>query len=251
MIAVALGHKDSFKTTRILAQQANAAHFTKQLEEFVKTETEVEMDGAIIASVNTSLTDIVEQAVTNLPGAVPLMVSASLKMRLDLSGYDTSLIGSDRIAACEAALCKYPLPAIVFDFGTATTINVIDKDGKYLGGSILPGLLTGAKALSSNTALLPLLSVPAEQTELVPLIGTNTMECIQSGTIHGNAAMFDGMIARISQQVGGATVIATGGYAKYVLPLCCSTYVYDEHLLITGLYELHGGNSRKKEKGDF
>ena len=240
MIAAALGDRESFTTTRILVLASEAAEFTKRLEEFIETQA-TKVSGAIIASVNPNMTEMVERVVTKLFGVSPFHVSTSLDMRLDLSNYDTSLIGSDRIAVCEAAICKYALPAVVFDFGTATTINVIDKSGKYLGGSILPGLLTGAKALAVNTALLPLSGL-TDQFEPVPLIGQNTMECIQSGIIHGNAAMFDGMIERISQQIGEVSVIVTGGYAKYLLPMCRSAHVYDENLLITGLYELYKGN---------
>jgi len=189
----------------------------------------------IISSVNPGLTGYLENAVNEVFSFTPKMVNASMNMKLDLSHYDTSLIGSDRIVVCEAAIAKYTTPLIVFDFGTATTINVVDHNGCFLGGSILPGLVMGINALSKDTALLPLVAFSPH----TPLIGKNTPECIASGTIFGSAAMLDGMVARIEKLLGQeVTVIITGGNAEYITPFCECRITYEPNLLIEGLYIL-------------
>ena len=217
----------------------------EELEEFLSGAEGEPVTGAVISSVNPELTGAFERAVKDLLGAAPLRVSAQMNMKLDLSCYDTGLIGSDRIAVCEAAVHKYKLPAIVFDFGTATTINVIDKNGRFSGGSILPGLITGAKALAGNTAQLPLSDPDMLEKTAAPLIGRDTRECIKSGVIHGNAAMFDGMTERIQEHTGEARVIVTGGGAEYVLPFCRAAYVYEPELLVEGLFFLYNLNLQK------
>jgi len=192
--------------------------------------------GAVICSVSPGLTDFLHDVVKDLLGVSPLIVDSYMDMKLDLSNYDTKLIGSDRIAVCEAAISKYSLPAIVFDFGTATTINVIDENNRYLGGSIMSGLMTGINSLAKNTAQLPAVDLE----ENVNLIGRNTKDCLTSGAIFGNAAMFDGMVLRIEKEIKRKTnVIVTGGYAGFVLPFCNCEHVFDKELLVYGLFELY------------
>ena len=159
-----------------------------------------EIEGAIISSVNPLLTPYLENVILNLLKVKPVIVNPNMNMKLDLSEYDTSLLGNDRIAICEGALSKYDSPIIIFDFGTATTINVIDKYGCFLGGSILPGIVMGLNALNSNTAQLPLGELKSiGLNDEIPLIGKNTKECIMSGAILGNAAMLDDMVLRIQE----------------------------------------------------
>lgn len=198
------------------------------------------IDSVIISSVNPKLTHYLEESAKKIFSLSPLTVCASTSMKLNLSGYDTSLIGSDRIAVCEAAAVLYALPAIVFDFGTATTINIIDENSRFLGGSILPGLMMGINSLAKNTALLPHSEVPSS----VVLIGRNTRECIASGAVFGNAAMLDGMTARIESLLGKkASIIVTGGNANYILPHCETKVIYHPELLLEGLFCIISNNN--------
>lgn len=195
--------------------------------------------GVILSSVNPRLTNHLEGAVNEVFLISPITINASMNMKLNLSCYDTSQIGSDRIAICEAAISKHHAPLIVFDFGTATTINVIDKNGCFIGGSILSGLMMGINALAKDTAQLP----QSEPGSEALLIGRNTQECIVSGAIFGNAAMLDGMAARIEKLLGQkATVIITGGNANYVLPVCKTPMIHDPDLLFEGLHILYQCN---------
>ena len=202
--------------------------------------------GIIISSVNPTITDKLMLAAYELFSLSPTIVRPIMNMKLNLSNYDTKLIGSDRIAICEAAVEKYTLPIIVFDFGTATTINVIDSSGYFLGGSILAGVSMGLDALKNDTAQLPhtiLSDLPFSSGKL-NLIGHNTNQCLISGALFGNAAMLDGMTERIESLLGQKTnIILTGGNAKYIIPLCRSNVIHEPELLIDGSYLLYLQNS--------
>ncbi|MBR3095865.1 MAG: type III pantothenate kinase, partial [Clostridia bacterium] len=104
-----------------------------------------------------------------------------------------SQVGADLITAAVAAKAKYPLPCLVADLGTATKIIAIDKDGKFLGCTIAPGVKISLNALASGTALLPAISFTMPE----KAIGTDTIECMQSGLVFGTAAMLDGMVQRM------------------------------------------------------
>ena len=204
-----------------------------------------DVEGVIISSVVPTLTPHLIEAVQELFGVTPVVVKSDMNMALDLSAYNKKQLGNDRIAVCEAAIAKYTVPAIIFDFGTATTINIVDAKGQFLGGSILAGVTMGLDALSKNTAQLPKGDITQSH---VPLIGSNTQDCLISGAVYGNAAMMSGMINRIENELGQkVTVLVTGGNSRFVLPFCESTFIYDENLQIKGLYELYnkncGGNS--------
>lgn len=221
----------------------------ESLQEFVRVideslleigESRKNINGAIISSVNPGLTHHLICALGEMFSFFPLIVNAEMNMKIDLSGYDTGLLGSDRIAICEAAFERYQLPAIVFDFGTATTINVIDRSGHFFGGSILTGMTMGLSALSKNTAQLPEVEFFIDNPAL---IGRNTRECLFSGAVFGNAAMLDGMVQRIEEFLGQVvTVLVTGGAANEIIPYCRTNIIYEPELLIEGLYLLYDRN---------
>ena len=143
-----------------------------------------------------------------------------------------------------AALHSHKPPLIVVDMGTATTISVIDGAGRFLGGAIAPGVKLSLNALSGGTSLLPHISLDAPK----KCIGTNTIACMQSGSIFGTAAMLDGMIDRMEKELGcPATVVATGGLAGSVIPCCSHEIVYDENLLLEGLAVLWEKNRKDRK----
>lgn len=226
----------------------NVARYPAELinstEDFIKiinsgTYTE-EIKGIIISSVNPKLTPYLTEAVKIIFSLSPVIVNSTMKMKLDLSLYDTKLLGSDRIAVCEAAIAKYKMPVVIFDFGTATTINIVDHKNKFLGGSILTGISMGLNALYSKTAQLPDIHLSAES----PLMGLNTKDCITSGAVFGNASMLDGMVQRIQESlVQKAVIIVTGGHAGSILQACRTEVIYEPELLISGLFELYEENN--------
>jgi type III pantothenate kinase len=195
--------------------------------------------GTVFASVNPYLSAYLEEAVIKVLSKPPVIISPFLNIKLDLAGYEVSDIGNDRIAVCEAAISKFHAPLIVFDFGTATTINIVDSQGRFLGGSIMPGLMMGVGALAKDTAQLP----KTELSAYTPLMGRNARECIASGAVFGNASMLEGMVRRINEKLGQkAKVIITGGNADYIIPLCNIPVAHEPDLLFEGLLVIYRAN---------
>ena len=142
-------------------------------------------------------------------------------------------VGLDIIAGCMTVKEKYSLPAIVVDMGTGTTLTAMDKAGRILGVSIVPGILVALEALIARTGL------PADKSLVAPakVIGTNTADSIASGVVFGNAFMMDGMISAFEKEMGTqCNVYCTGGGSKYVMPLCQHPNIINENLLLEGLY---------------
>ena len=149
-------------------------------------------------------------------------------------------VGSDLIVAAVAAVDRYEGPIIIVDMGTATTITVVDRAGSYIGGVILPGVNVALNSLVSNTAQLPRINLDIPKR----VIGKNTIECMRNGIMYGNAATIDGIIDRMEAELGEkATLIATGGMARFITPLCNHKIIYDPDLLIRGLLILYRQNT--------
>lgn len=198
-------------------------------------------DGAIICSVVPPLTDIFKIAVERITGCNALVVGAGVKTGLSILIENPASLGSDLVAVSVAAMAEYPLPAIVIDMGTATTLTVVDEGNKFLGGAIAPGVALSLNALSAGTSLLQKVQIEAPK----KCISGTTTTCMQSGAVYGSAAMLDGMIDRFEQELGRkASLIATGGIAAKIVPLCRHEIVYDENLLLRGLGIIYKKNQR-------
>ena len=198
-------------------------------------------EGAIICSVVPPLTDIFRSAVEEITGHRALVVGTGVKTGLNVMIDNPGTLGSDIVAASVAAMADFPLPVIVFDMGTATTITVVDKGNKFLGGAIVPGVALSMNALSAGTSLLQ--KVPIEAPK--KCISTTTTECMQSGAVYGNAAMLDGMIDRFEAELGvKCSLVATGGIAARIVPHCKHQIAYDENLLLRGLGIIYRKNQR-------
>lgn len=198
-------------------------------------------EGAIICSVVPPLTEIFRTAVESITGQKALVVGSGVKTGLNILIENPASLGSDIVAVSVGAMTDYPLPVIVLDMGTATTITVVDKGNRYLGGAIVPGVALSINALSSGTSLLQ--KVPVEAPP--KCICTTTTQSMQSGAVFGNAAMIDGMVERFEQELGcKASVVATGGIAAKIIPHCKREVVYDENLLLRGLGIIHKRNKR-------
>ena len=148
-------------------------------------------------------------------------------------------VGSDLIVNAVAAIHEHKAPLIIIDMGTATTISVVDKNQNYIGGMIIPGIRISLDALTSRTSQLPRISLDAPK----KIIGKNTIDCMKSGVLNGNASCIDGMIDRIEKELGEhATVIATGGLAKSIIPHCVKDIIIDDELLLKGLWLIYQKN---------
>ena len=198
-----------------------------------------DIDDAIISSVVPPVTGSARRAVKMITGKDPMVIGNGLKVGLEILIDNPKQLGSDLIVDAAAVVAKYSLPAVIIDMGTATTISVVDEGAKYLGGVIMPGPRTSIQALAANAAQLPSISIE----EPASLIGRNTVDCMRSGVVLGHAAALDGMIDRIEAELGRkTTIIATGGLAPVILPNCIHEIIYDDDLLISGLYEIYKNN---------
>lgn len=197
------------------------------------------LDGAIVSSVVPPLNRTIIAAIRKITGITAKLVGSGMKTGLNILMDNPRSVGSDMIVNSIGALAQYQPPLIIIEMGTATTMSVIDPNGRYIGGAILPGLRVSMDSLSSSTAQLPRISLDTPK----KVIGKNTTDCMRSGIIYGNAAMLDGMLTRIEQELGQpATAVATGGIAKVILPLCSHEIIYDGELLMKGLLALYEKN---------
>ena len=200
-----------------------------------------QVEGSIISSVVPPLSNIVKTALTKLIPKEPLIVGpgvTGLSIRID----NPTQLGSDLVVTAVAAIAAYPVPSIIIDMGTATTFSVINDKRQYIGGAIAPGAAVALNSLSSQTSQLPFISLEAPK----HVIGSNTIDCMKSGSLFGNAAMIDGMIRRIKKEIGeNAIVVATGGIAPAILPYCEETISYDPDLMLKGLALIYKKNQTR------
>ena len=204
----------------------------------VKTE---QLEGAIIASVVPQVLNSFQTAVKKLTGKGALVVGPGLKTGLNILLENPSQTGADLVVGCVAALREHKPPMIVVDMGTATTMVALDRNGALIGGCICPGVKISMDALTERAALLPGLQLDQPK----KAIGRNTIDCMRSGIMMGAACMLDGMVQRMEEELGAkATVVVTGGIAKFIVPMCRTPMIYDKDLLLKGLAALYRDNRR-------
>ena len=191
------------------------------------------IDGAIVASVVPTLTGAWNRAIAAALGFEALVCRADTAGKLFKTSYDNpSEIGADRVADAVAARSLYGAPVVVVDFGTATNLEVIDKEGRFVGGIIAPGLETSAAALFSHATKLPTIDL----VDPGSAIGKNTVHAMQSGIVYGEADRVDGFVHRVFEELGyRAPVVATGGLATTMAPLCATVTDVNPELTLEGL----------------
>lgn len=198
------------------------------------------LEGAILASVVSELTEVLRSAVDLVIHKTPIVVGAGIKTGVNIKIDDPGQLGADLVVDAVAATAKYPRPLIIFDLGTADTMSVIEADGRFLGGAIMAGPRVSVDALSTRTSQLPHidLDIPGR------VIGTNTVTAMQSGAIYGHAALVDGLIDRVEAELGKpvASVVATGGLAGVIVPHCRRAITVDENLMLDGLAIIYEKN---------
>ncbi len=193
----------------------------------------------IISSVVPPVFNSVRTGVMKVIGKQPLVVGPGLKTGLNIHMDVPSQVGSDRIVIAVAALAEYKAPLILLDMGTATTIEVVEPENQYMGGIIFPGVKISLDALTSRAAQLPGISLDKPK----HVIGKNTVDCMRSGMLYGTAAMIDGLIERIEEELGhSSTLIATGGMAQFITPLCKRQIILEKDLLLKGLNIIYKKN---------
>lgn len=206
-----------------------------------------DIEDCIISSV---VPPVFNSVCTGLKKAIrkdPLVVGPGIKTGLNIQVDSPSQVGSDRIVVGVAALAEYKPPLILLDMGTATTIDVVGRGNTYQGGCIIPGVRISLDALASRAAQLPGINIDKPK----KVIGKNTVDCMRSGIMYGTAAMMDGMLDRVEEELGEkTTVIATGGMAQFIVPLCKREIHLEKDLLLKGLNIIYKKNLAERKKED-
>lgn len=187
--------------------------------------------GVVLSSVVPTATEALRDMVSRYFRFDAVIVEPGVKTGIPVLTDNPREVGADRIVNALAAFTKYGGPAIVVDFGTATTFDVVSENGELLGAAIAPGLQLGARALFEHAARLPIVELVAPKAPY----GKNTVDSMQAGLVFGYAAMVDGMVERISKDLGEPTVVATGGLAPNVIGECKTVDHHDPWLTLEGL----------------
>lgn len=200
---------------------------------------------AAVSSVVLPLTDKFKEAIEKYLKVPVFVVSAKTKTGVILDVEKPKEVGADRIANAYAAYKLHKAPAVVVDFGTATTFDVVSEDGRFIGGIIAPGIGISAEALSSFTSLLPKVNIEAPKV----VIGRNTIDNMLSGLVRGHAAMIDGLMLSIEEELGmPVTKIATGGFSKMIENCMKKPFdFYNPDLTLEGIRLLYELNSSSVE----
>jgi len=226
-------------TDRTRTSDQYGVEIKNMLEAFGVSRSDI--SDCIISSVVPPVFNSVRTGVLKVIGKQPMVVGPGLKTGLNIHVDVPSQVGSDRIVIAVAALAEYEAPLVLMDMGTATTIEVVEPENVYMGGVIFPGVMVSLDALTSRAAQLPGISLDKPKS----VIGKNTVDCMRSGMMYGTAAMIDGIVDRIEEELGHkSTLIATGGMARFITPLCRHNIILERDLLLKGLNIIYKKNKR-------
>lgn len=229
------------------SERITTSHSKTAREYFISFRNALEMnslnndiiEGAVISSVVPSLTYIVKEALDEIVSGQIIIAGYNVKTDLNIMIDNPAQLGTDRIVDAVGVINEYPLPAVIIDMGTATTVSVVDENKNFIGGMIMAGVKISLDALTGKTSQLPQVSFDTPHN----IIGKNTVDCIKSGIINGTAACLDGVISRIEKSLGkSVTAVATGGLADLIVPYCERAIICDENLLLKGLVSIYEKN---------
>jgi len=198
-----------------------------------------DIKSAVISSVVKNVGSKVIEAIKKYCEIMPIIVGIDTKVNFNLKIDEGQIVGADLITGAVAVVEKYKLPAIVFDFGTATTVSVIDREANFIGGIISPGIGISCEALSGITGLPKI-----EFNKPNSIIGKNTIDSMLSGAIYGAASFIDGMTERIQKEIGEeCTIIVTGGLGEKIIDYTKNEVILNKDLLLEGLLIINKMNS--------
>ena len=205
------------------------------------------IDAIAIASVVPPLNYTLKTMAESYFHLTPLFVDNLVNSGLKILYEPASDVGADRIVDAVAAIEKYGAPCIIVDFGTATTFDVINELGEYVGGVITPGIMISADALFQRTAKLPRVDIKRPDR----VVGSSTVGAMQSGLYHGYTALVDGMLEKIIAEIGGSPhVVATGGLARLIATGSSFIKAVDDTLTLRGLRIIYERNHSKNSAAD-
>jgi type III pantothenate kinase len=198
------------------------------------------IDGAAIASVVPCVNTRISRFFKRYLKISPLIISSKTKCNLKFGYHNPRTLGADRIANVVGALARYENNLIVLDFGTATTLDVVFRNGNYLGGIITPGIEMSFEIIANKTGLLPRVSMRKPRN----IIGRSTKECIQSGIFNGTVAMIDGLIQRIEKDHRKKFLtVATGGWGRFMTSQIKKIKYFDQDLGLYGILKIYNYNA--------
>ncbi len=198
-----------------------------------------ELKGGIISSAVPPVTGTIRNAAAKVIGKELLVVGPGVKTGLDIRIDNPAQLGPDLVVGAVAGIEEYGCPLVIIDMGTATTFTVVNEKRQVICGRILPGVGVALDSLTNRTSQLPKISLDPPK----KLIGSNTVDCMKSGVLYGNACCADGMIGRIREELGTELhVVATGGMAKHIIPHCREEIHMDDALLLKGLNLIYQRN---------
>lgn len=187
---------------------------------------------SVVPALTTALTDMARDSLD----VEPLVVGPDLDLGISIEYFDPNEVGPDRLANAVAVHETVEGPALVVDFGTATTFDAVTADGRYLGGAIAPGVMTSAENLFRRGALLPRVALAAPPR----VMGRSTEEAMRSGIVYGTVGQVDGIVRRMLEEWGeNPVVIATGGLADAIAELSETVDTVEQDLTLIGLAAVH------------
>ena len=241
---LAEGRSGQLQTWRIETHIGeDAAAFAEAMRAALGDDRCQAISGAMIASVVPAVTQGVKEGVRLVADVVPLVVGdpdVDLGIRVNID--QPSQAGADRLVNAVGAQVHHSLPAIILDFGTATTLDLVAEDGVYEGGIIAPGVELSIDALDAAAAQLPRLALRPFDADL-PILGKNTVTAMESGIFWGYVSMIDGLLARLRARYGDVSLVATGGLAGLFAQHLSSKPTVDTDLTVKGLFEIYARNS--------
>lgn len=244
-----------FEGSKLKVSFRNATQLNRTSDEYgtillnmlaIKGISPAEIGGAIISSVVPVLNYTIQHMCAGYLGIEPLMVGAGLKTGHNLRVDDAREVGADRIANDVGAIRKYGAPLVVIDFGTATTFNVINDAGEFIGGAVAPGIRGSMDSLVSGTAKLPRVEIETPKS----VIGKNTTTNLQAGLVFGFAGLVDYIVKKIKREMKrpDMPVVATGGFSEIIAKeVSCIDHV-DKLLTLQGLKYLYDLNTTEVRK---
>jgi len=203
------------------------------------------ISGIAISSVVPPATPALEEMTLHHFGIKPLFIEPTMDFGMPVRYHPPEDVGADRVVNAVAAYEQFGGPAIVVDFGTATTFDAISEQGEYVGGVIAPGIGISAEALFLHAARLPRVDVRQPR----KVIGDSTVTSLQSGLYWGYAGLVDGILRRMKQELEGAHVVSTGGLAELISPACEEIDSVDKNLTLEGMRLIYE-RMRRQETGD-
>lgn len=240
-ITIGLFENDSIVHKTQITSDINTSddEYKKMLLSFIANK---DIDAVIVASVVEELNDRFCLFIEELLGIEPVFISPSINMNIKIKLKNNNEIGADRIVNGSIGYELYHKPIIIVDCGTATTFDIINSNGEYIGGIILPGIKTQLKTLYKSTSKLPLIEIE----DIEKFIGNDTKSAILSGIINGNASLIDGMIQKcISELKETPALIATGGLSRFITKYTTTKFdLIDENLTLKGINYLYKINSK-------